>query len=105
MTTTTLFIDSRTKISGTHADFRVSIPEQVTLRGARMRLDNIRTTDTITTVSSRNKYAYFLDGAGGLTSVTLIESAYIGVTFPAELASKSGRASTYLSSTNSLQVA
>ena len=105
MTTTTLFIDSRTKISGTHADFRVSLPEQVTLRGARMRLDSIRTTDTITTVSVRNKYAYFLNGTGGLTSVALSEAAYTGSTFAAQLATKSGRASTYLSATNSLQVA
>jgi len=105
MTTTTLFIDSRTKISGTHADFRVSLPEQVTLRGSRMRLDSIRTTDTITTVSARNKYAYFLDGAGGLTSVELGDAAYIGSTFATQLATKSGRTCTYLSSTNSLQVA
>ena len=105
MTTTTLFIDSRTKISGTHADFRVSLPEQVTLRGSRMRVDSIRTTDTITTVSARNKYAYFLDGAGGLTSVELGDAAYIGSTFATQLATKSGRSCTYLSATNSLQVA
>ena len=59
MAITSLFIDSRTKISGSHADFKVSLPEQVTLRGARVRIDNVRTTDTMKTVSSRNKYCVF----------------------------------------------
>ena len=71
MATKTLYIDSRTKIAGGHSDFKVSLPEELTLRGARVRVDNIRTTDTFKTVSSRNKFAYFLDGSGGLSSVAL----------------------------------
>ena len=63
MATKTLYIDSRTKIAGGHSDFKVSLPEELTLRGARVRVDNIRTTDTFKTVSSRNKFAYFLDGS------------------------------------------
>ena len=75
MATKTLYIDSRTKITGSHSDFKVSLPEELTLRGARVRVDNIRTTDTFKTVSSRNKFAYFLDGSGGLSSVALDEAA------------------------------
>ena len=40
MTTKTLYVDSRTKIKGTQAEFTVSLPEQMTLRGARVRVDN-----------------------------------------------------------------
>jgi hypothetical protein len=46
MATKTLYIDSRTKIAGGHSNFKLSLPEELTLRGARVRVDNIRTTDT-----------------------------------------------------------
>ena len=100
----TLYVDSRTRIRGTHSDFAVSLPEQMTLRDARVRIDNIRTTDTFTTVSSRSRYVYFLNGAS-LTAVELTASAYTGTTFAAELATKSGRSSAYQGSSNSLQLA
>ena len=102
MATKTLYIDSRTKIAGTHSDFKVSLPEELTLRGARVRVDNIRTTDTFKTVSSRNS---FLDGSGGLSSVALDEAAYTGSTFATELAAKSSRTCTYVATSNSLQLA
>lgn len=102
--TKTLYVDSRTRIRGTHSDFAVSLPEQMTLRDSRVRVDNIRTTDTFTTVSARNRYVYFLNGAS-LTTVALAEGAYTGATFAAELATKSGRSCTYLAGSNSLQVA
>ena len=102
--TKTLYVDSRARIRGTHSDFAVSLPEQMTLRDARVRIDNIRTTDTFPTVSARNRYVYFLNGAS-LTAVALTEGAYTGTTFAAELATKSGRSCTYLGSSNSLQVA
>ena len=105
MATKTLYIDSRTKIAGTHSDFKVSLPEELTLRGARVRVDNIRTTDTFKTVSNRNKFAYFLDGSGGLGSVALDEAAYTGSTFATELAAKSSRACTYVATSNALQLA
>ena len=105
MATKTLYIDSRTKIAGSHSDFKVSLPEELTLRGARVRVDNIRTTDTFKTVSSRNKFAYFLDGSGGLSSVALDEAAYTGATFATELAAKSSRTCTYIATSNALQVA
>ena len=90
MTTKTLYIDSRTKIKGTHADFTISLPEQMTLRGARVRVDNIRTTDTFPTVTETNKFVYFLSPTG-LTVVSLQLGAYTGSTFAAELAAKTGR--------------
>ena len=102
--TKTLYVDSRTRVRGSHSDFAVSLPEQMTLRDARVRIDNIRTTDTFTTVSSRNRYVYFLSGAS-LTAVALADGAYIGTTLAAELATKSGRSCTYLAGSNSLQLA
>ena len=105
MATKTLYIDSRAKISGSHSDFKVSLPEQITLRGARVRVDGIRTTDTFKTVSGRNKYAYFLDGSGGLTSVALDDAAYTGGTFATELTSKASRACTYVATSNAIQLA
>jgi hypothetical protein len=101
--TKTLYVDSRTRIRGTHADFAVSLPEQMTLRDARVRIDNIRTTDTFTTVSSRNRYVYFLNGSS-LTASELTHGAYTGATFAAELTTKSGRSCTYQAATNSLQM-
>ncbi len=84
--TKTLYVDSRERVRGTHSDFAVSLSEQMTLRDSRIRVDNIRTTDTFTTVSYRNRYVYFLNGAS-LTAVALTEGAYTGATFAAELAS------------------
>ena len=75
MATKTLYVDSRTKIRGSHADFSVSLPEAMTLRGARVRVDNIRTTDTFATVSDRNRYVYFLNGTGGLSAFALSHGA------------------------------
>ena len=101
--TKTLFVDSRTRIRGSHSDFAVSLPEQMTLRDSRVRVDNIRTTDTFPTVSARNRYVYFLNGAS-LSAFALTEGAYTGATFAAELATRSGRSCTYLPGSNSLQV-
>ena len=36
MATKTLYVDSRTRIRGSHADFSISLPEAITLRGARL---------------------------------------------------------------------
>jgi len=102
--TKTLYVDSRERVRGTNSDFAVSLSEQMTLRDSRIRVDNIRTTDTFTTVSSRNRYVYFLNGAS-LTAVALTEGAFTGATFAAELATKSGRSCTYLAGSNSLQLA
>ncbi len=46
MTTKTLYVDSRTRIRGSHADFSITLQEAMTLRGARLFVDAIRTTDT-----------------------------------------------------------
>ena len=102
MTTKTLYIDSRTKIKGNHAYFSIRLPEQMTLRDARVRIENIRTTDTFATVSDRNKYVYFRNGSGSLSAFALSPGAYTGATFAAELAAKSGRSCTYLPSSNSI---
>ena len=104
MTTQTLFVDSRTKVKGDHANFVIALPEQMTLRDARVRIDNVRTIHTFKTVSSRYKYLYFLDGSGGLTHVSLTEGARTGSTFVVEVASKSGRSWTYVPASNSLQL-
>ena len=104
MTTKTLYVDSRTRIRGSHADFSISLPEAMTLRGARLYVDAIRTTDTFPTVSSRNRYVYFLNGTGGLSAISLASGAYTGATFAAELSAKSGRSCTYYPGSNSIQL-
>ena len=91
MTTKTLYIDSRTKINGNHEDFSISLPEQMTLWGSRVRIENIRMTDTFATVSDRSRYVYFLNGSGSLSAFALSPGAYTGVTFASELEFKSGR--------------
>ena len=104
MTTKTLYVDSRTRIRGSHADFSISLPEAMTLRGARLYVDAIRTTDTFPTVSSRNRYVYFLNGTGGVSAISLASGAYTGATFAAELSAKSGRSCTYYPGSNSIQL-
>ncbi len=104
MATKTLYVDSRTRIRGSHADFSVSLPEGITLRGARLFVDAIRTTDTFPTVSDRNRYVYFLNGTGGLSVYALTPGAYTGASFAAELAARSGRSCTYSSGSNSIQL-
>ena len=84
MATKTLYVDSRTRIRGKHADFSISLPEAMTRRGARLFVDAIRTTNTFPTVSSRNRYVYFLNGSG-LSAIALAPGAYMGATFAAEL--------------------
>ena len=104
MTTKTLYIDSRTKIKGNHADFSISLPEQMTLWGSRVRIENIRMTDTFATVSDRNRYVYFLNGSGSLSAFALTPGAYKGATFAQELSLKSGRSCTYYPRINSIQL-
>ena len=104
MATKTLYVDSRTRIRGSHADFSISLPEAITLRGARLYVDAIRTTDTFPTVSDRNRYVYFLNGTGGLSAYSLAPGAYTGATFAAELAAKSGRSCTYFPGSNSIRL-
>lgn len=104
MATKTLSIDSRTKISRSNSDFKVDLPEQLNLRGARVRVDNNRTTDTFKTVSARNRYAFCLDGSSGLTSVGLDEAAYTGGIFATEVAAESSRTCTYVVTSSSLKL-
>ena len=104
MATKTLYVDSRTRIRGSHADFSVSLLEAMTLRGARLFVDAIRTTDTFPTVSSRNRYVYFLNGTGGLNAYALTQGAYTGVTFASELEFKSGRSCAYQAGSNSIKM-
>ena len=84
MATKTIFVDSRTRIWGSHADFSVSLPEGITLRGARLFVDAIRTTDTFPTISERNRYAYFRGASNSLWVYTLTPGAYTGASFAAE---------------------
>ena len=98
MTTKTLHIDSRTKNKRHHSDFTVSLPEQMTLWGARVRVDNMRATDTFPTVAETNRFV----SPTGLTIVSLELGAYTGTTFAAELAAKTSRNCTYLPGNNSL---
>ncbi len=104
MATKTIFVDSRTRIRGSHADFSVSLLEGITLRGARLFVDAIRTTDTFPTISERNRYAYFRGASNSLWVYTLTPGAYTGTSFAAELAAVSGRACSYNSGRNSLQL-
>ena len=104
MATKTIFVDSRTRMRGSHADFSVSLPEGITLRGARLFVDAIRTTDTFPTVSDRNRYAYFRGASNSLWVYTLTPGAYTGASFAAELAAVSGRSCSYNSGRNSIQL-
>ena len=104
MATKTLYVGSRTRIRGNHADFSISLPEGITLRGARLFVDAIRTTDTFPTVSTRNRYAYFRGAADSLWAYTLTPGAYTGASFAAQLAAVSGRSCTYNSGSNSIQL-
>ena len=104
MQTKTIYVDSRTRFRGSHAEFSVSLPEAMTLRGARVRVDNIRPTDTFATVSSRNRYVYFLSGSGGLSAYTLTPGAYTGSTFASELEFKSGRSCAYQAGSNTIKL-
>ena len=104
MTTKTIFVDSRTKIKGNNANFSISLPEQMTLRDARIRVENIRLTDTFATVSDRNRYVYFLNGSGSLSAFALTPGAYTGVTFASELEFKSGRSCAYQADSNSIKL-
>ena len=105
MATKTIYVDSRTRIRGNHADFSVSLPEGITLRGARLFVDAIRTTDTFPTISDRNRYAYFRGASNSLWVYTLTSGAYTGASFAAELAAVSGRSCSYNSGSNSIQLA
>ena len=76
----------------------------MSLRGARVRVENIRMTDTFATVSDRNRYVYFLNGPGSLSAFALSPGAYTGTTFAVELAVKSGRSCTHQPGSNSIQL-
>ena len=76
----------------------------MSLYGARVRIDNIRTTDTFSTISTKNRFAYFLNGSGGLSAYALASGAYSGTTFASELEFKSGRSCAYQAGSNTLKL-
>ena len=102
---TTIYVDSRKRVSGTDADFDFDIGESVHLQNsARLGVFKIRVADTFLS-TDRGTYLYWVDAAqGSLNWAQLPVGAYTGVRLAAWISSNFS-AATYTESTNEIVVA
>jgi hypothetical protein len=102
---TSLYIDSRYRSSGSASDFQYQLSESLNLHAARLRVDKIRFTDSFYTIEDSNKYIYFKGVGDALTVFELQVMAYSGVRLATQLQSKTGRTASYSDATGDLTMA
>ena len=101
---TTIYVDSRSRASGSDSQFEIQLRESLTFENARLRVDKVRFTDSFFT-TDLGRYVYFRDGSGGLNSFALPEQAFTGPRLAASLQSLTGRSCSYSDQTNALTMA
>ena len=75
-----IFVDSRDRVSGTSCDFRIQLPETLSLEpGHKMRVESLRIPLTIPTIDATNNTIVLLLGATSYT-ITIPQANYSGPT-------------------------
>ena len=97
--TQVIWVDSRTRVSGTDSDFEISLRETVHLSDARVRIDHLSFTDSFYTTDA-GQNLYFAAPGSGFTSVSVPEACYTGFTLAAAIEAATGRDTTYSVLTN-----
>ena len=87
--TTIVFVDSRTRTSGTDSSFEIDLRESVQLANARLRVDKVCFTNSFLTTDAGDKL-YFYDGVGGFVHHTIPEGAYTGGVLAAAIQAATG---------------
>ena len=99
--TQVIWVDSRTRVSGSDSDFEVSLRETVHLSDSRVRVDKLTFSDSFYTTDA-GQNLYFAAPGGGFTSASVPQGAYTGFTLAAAIEAATGRDTTYSVLTNSI---
>jgi hypothetical protein len=103
--TTSLYIDSRYRATGTSSSFTYELSESLNLHGARMRVDGVRFTDSFYTIEDTNRYLYFKGVGNTLDTFVLPIMAYNGARLAAQLQYLTGRTCSFSDLTGDLTMA
>ncbi len=101
--TTSIYVDSRFRESGTDSDFHIQLRESITLQDARLRVDKVRFIDSFFTTDS-GEWLYLKNGDTFLY-VGIPQQAYTGGRLATMNQSQTGKTASYTELTNSLTVA
>ena len=75
-----IFVDSRDRVSGTSCDFRIQLPETLSLEpGHKMRIESLRIPLTIPTIDATNNTIVVLLGSTSYI-LTIPQANYSGIT-------------------------
>ena len=96
-----VYVDSRTRTSGTDGSFEIELRESLHLDDHGVRVDSIRFTNSFLT-TDLGRHVYYKDGAGGLDVFALPQQAYTGTDLAAALQTVTGRTTTYSDLTNTI---
>ena len=103
--TTSLYIDSRYRASGSASDFTYELAETLNLHDQRLRVDAVRFTDSFYTIEESNKNLYFKGLGDQLVTFQLPVMAYNGVRLAAQLQYLTGRPCSFSDLTGDLTMA
>ena len=103
--TTALYIDSRWRASGSPSDFKYELAESLNLHGARMRVDEVRFTDSFRTIEETNRLLYFKGVGNTLDVFYLPVMAYTGARLAAQLQFLTSRTCSFSDLTGDLTMA
>ena len=99
--TQVIWVDSRTRVSGSDSDFEVSLRESVQLSDTRVSVDKLTFVDSfLTTDAGQN--LYFLAPGGGVSTVSIPQGAYTGFSLAGAIQGVIGHDTTYNAMTNSI---
>ena len=98
--TQVIWVDSRTRVSGSDSDFEIALRESVHLSDTRVRIDHLSFADSFFTTDA-GQNLYFVSG-NSFTHVSVPEACYTGFTLAAAIQAATGRDTTYSAMTNSI---
>ena len=92
--TQVIWVDSRTRVSGSDSDFEIALRESVHLSDTRVRIDHLSFADSFYTTDA-GQNLYFAASGNGFTSVSVPEACYTGFTLAAAIQAATGRDTVY----------
>ncbi len=103
--TSSLYIDSRYRATGTSSSFTYELAESLNLHGARLRVDVVRFTDSFYTIEETNRNLYFKGAGNTLDTYYLPIMAYSGARLAAQLQYLTNRTCSFSDLTGDLTMA
>ena len=99
--TQVIWVDSRTRVSGSDSDFEIALRESVHLSDTRVRIDHLSFADSFYTTDA-GANLYFAAPNNSFSYVTVPQGAYTGFTLAAAIEAATGRDTVYSVLTNSI---